>query len=828
MKYFALTIGFLLFTTTSIFGQCISSSCCLNGTVWDNSLGGCVVTLNGDFDGDLCVTTSDLLSFLSIFGTCQTVFNCGNSISHDGQAYSTIQIGNQCWFQENCRYLPEVTSSSDGSYDDAKYYVYDYQGIDTSAAKLTSNYLDFGVLYNHKAVITPGVCPSGWHIPTDDEWKEMEMFLGMPTVEASNINWRGYLEGSQIKSNVGWNAGGGGSNSSQFSALPGGYVLFSAFPSLNGFGDLGTGGNWWTMPEVYETTTFRRHLNSNEDRIYRDSYNKKSGFSVRCIEGSGPQYIYGCTDPDACNYLCLANSDDGSCFSIGDSCDDGDPNTTDDLIRSDCNCAGIGTAPWAPFAMCGDDILHEGYEYSTTIVGDQCWFAENCRYLPDVSPITVESSTTPVYYVYDDPGASVSSAENSYNYNKYGVLYNWPAVMTSEICPTGWHIPEQNDFFNLYNYVSANTTTAQLGESLASTWDWTTWPGACGSASGTDDYGFEWTPSGYAAHTAVSHEFGGIIPTQNPVAGGPEHENTFIRSTTDYVLLTGNDCMSLNQDPATSNTWTVRTKNTGLATRCLRDDNAVGCMTFGACNYDPTASIQGPCIVGGGTCNDGDPNTFNDTYDSNCSCSGTTSIPFQNCGDDKYYEGHLYSTVEIGTDCWFAENCRYLPSVKDYSNYTSLITPYHYVDGYHGDYVVDAMAHQNYSDYGALYNLSSVTNDDLCPSGWHIPSELDFDNLVAAPEVGGVGVAGLHLKSTAWDGNNDSGYSGLPGNVVWSGISLYPINQVGQWWSTTQAVTGGVSGGETLQLSHGTPAIDPNVTIAEQGDYGLSARCVKD
>jgi uncharacterized protein (TIGR02145 family) len=830
MKNLILVVIVVFFVIPSISSQCIGSACCTNGSYWDPLTAACVAPLQGDFDGDGCVSTIDLMSFLSLFGSCQSTFSCGNNVLHDGYSYSTIQIGNQCWFSENCRYLPSVSPSTESSYTDPLYYVYNYQGIDEYDASSTSEYIDYGTLYNHKAIITPGICPSGWHIPTDSEFMELEMFLDMSQVDASSSGWRGVdQEGDKLKSNVGWNAGGNGSNSSAFTALPGGHLIFSSIPMYNGFGDLGTGGNWWTLPEIGETTTYRRHLKYNTDQIYKDTYSKISGFSARCIKGHGPQYIYGCTDPDACNYFCLANSDDGSCFSIGDSCDDGDPNTTDDLIRSDCNCAGIGTAPWAPFAMCGDDILHEGYAYSTTIVGDQCWFAENCRYLPDVSPITVESSTTPVYYVYDYQGIDATVAKASYNYNKYGVLYNWPAVMTSEICPTGWHIPEQNDFFNLYNYVSANTTTAQLGESLASTWDWTTWPGACGSANGTDDYGFEWTPSGSADHIAGSHEFGGMIPTQNPVAGGPIHENTFIRSTTDYVLFTGTDCMSLNQDPTTSGTWSERTKNTGLATRCLRDDaTAVGCMTLGACNYDPTASIQGPCIVGGGTCNDGDPNTFNDTYDSNCSCSGTTSIPFQNCGDDKYYEGHFYSTVEIGTDCWFAENCRYLPSVKDYSNgYTSHTTPYHYVYGYNGDYVVDAMAEQNYIDYGALYNFASVTNDDLCPSGWHIPSKPEFDNLVAA--VGGVGVAGLHLKSgaPAWDGDNTSKYSGLPGGVVWDVYELL-LGDVGQWWSTTQAVAGGVSGGETLQLIQGAPDIDPNVTIPEPGDYGLSARCVKD
>jgi uncharacterized protein (TIGR02145 family) len=687
--------------------------------------------------------------------------------------------------------------------------VYNYQGIDEYDASSTSEYIDYGTLYNHKAIITPGICPSGWHIPTDSEFMELEMFLDMSQVDASSSGWRGVdQEGDKLKSNVGWNAGGNGSNSSAFTALPGGHLIFSSIPMYNGFGDLGTGGNWWTLPEIGETTTYRRHLKYNTDQIYKDTYSKISGFSARCIKGHGPQYIYGCTDPDACNYFCLANSDDGSCFSIGDSCDDGDPNTTDDLIRSDCNCAGIGTAPWAPFAMCGDDILHEGYAYSTTIVGDQCWFAENCRYLPEVHSGNDVSILDPRYYVYDYIGSDPIAAAQDYNYNKYGVLYNYQAVLESDMCPSGWHIPTETDFVDLVDEVGGTYE----GKQIKSTWDWDTWPGACPDGNGLDTYGFTGLPAG----SLNSGNFNGA------------KEHTLWRSVTSgpsssVTLQTNYDCVTFGLSNSTYS------DDFGLSARCLRDDNAFGCKTQGACNYDPTANVDdGSCVGNGGACNDGDPNTFNDTYDSNCSCSGTTSIPFQNCGDDKYYEGHFYSTVEIGTDCWFAENCRYLPSVKDYSNgYSPPTIPYHYVYGYNGDYVVDAMADQNYINYGALYNFASVTNDDLCPSGWHIPTDSDFGDLVAA--VGGVGVAGLHLKSgaPAWDGDNTSEYSGLPGGVVW-GVSEYWLGDVGQWWSTTQAVAGGVSGGETLQLIHGDPDIDPNVTIPEPGYFGLSARCVKD
>lgn len=818
-----LLITLSLISYSVLFSQntsCLDDDCCLNGTVWDSSLQGCVGSLNGDFDGDLCITALDLLGFLAAFGTCQTVFSCGDDISHDGYSYSTIEIGDQCWFQENSRYLPEVSPSSDGSYDEAKYYVYDYEGTDVNIATSTSNYTEYGVLYNHKAVVTQGVCPSGWHIPTDIEWQEMELFLGMTLVEASSTGFRGTDQGDQLKSDLGWTSGNG-TNSTQFTALPGGHLIFSSIPMLGGFGDLGTGGNWWTLPEIGEEESYRRHLKFYEDKIYRDNYNNKSGFSVRCIKGSGPNYVYGCTDAGACNYDCTANTEDDSCYYIGDSCNDGDENTTDDFIQSDCNCTGYGLDPWTDFVNCGDDIMHEGYAYSTTIVGDQCWFSENCRYLPAVNDVDDGSSIDPKYYVYDYQGGDVTAASNSYNYNKYGVLYNYPAVIDPAVCPSGWHIPTETDFGVLQTYVGG----VFAGEHIKSTWDWDWWPGACADGNGLDTYGFTGLPAGMRSEaTGTSPEAFQSLHEVSPWWSVSNSVNDA------YYLSTNFNCDPLHIQQSNYHGYT---NSSGFSARCLMDNNLVVCTNPLSCNY----GAVGPCITPGSPCNDGDPNTLNDTYQSDCSCSGTTSIPFQNCGDDKYYEGHYYSTVEIAGDCWFSENCRYLPEVKDYSyipynsggvpTFSSNSIPYFYVYGYEGDYVVDAKATQNYIDYGALYNFTAITSEDICPSGWHVATELDFENIVNAfgVPVSGYGYdSGNELKSIGWDGNNLSGFDGLGGGFV-GYASANAEYLMGHWWSSTPTIVGGAPGGETLELSYGS---DYSEIFPNQSELGMSARCVKD
>ena len=99
--------------------------------------------------------------------------------SRDNYTYKTIKIGDQIWLAENLRYLPSIGNG---------YYVYDYPGNSINEAKETQNYKDFGVLYNMTAA--QNACPAGWHIPSDEEWKELERYLGMPEDEIERFGER--------------------------------------------------------------------------------------------------------------------------------------------------------------------------------------------------------------------------------------------------------------------------------------------------------------------------------------------------------------------------------------------------------------------------------------------------------------------------------------------------------------------------------------------------------------------------------------------------------------------------------------------------------------
>jgi uncharacterized protein (TIGR02145 family) len=260
------------------YSCCPGPGCCDLGMTWSWELSICQDLNPTDSNLDGCTDLMDLMDLLAAYGNCGVAgfTSCGDDIEHEGFSYSTVQIGDQCWFSENCRYLPEVSPSSVSSTSDPYYYVYDYEGSDVEAAKATANYATYGVLYNWPAVMTEDICPSGWHIPTDLEWQTMEMSLGMSASDASSSGWRGTDEGYQMKSTSGWNYNGNGSNSSGFTGLPGGYRYSGGF-YFNGYYGYG-----WSASEA-GSNAWLRDLNYSYDIVYRRNYARDYGFSARCV-----------------------------------------------------------------------------------------------------------------------------------------------------------------------------------------------------------------------------------------------------------------------------------------------------------------------------------------------------------------------------------------------------------------------------------------------------------------------------------------------------------------------------------------------------------------
>ena len=178
------------------------------------------------------------------------------------RVYRTRIIGNQTWMAENLDYLPAVYSHADVSSKEARYYVYGFDGEDTASARGSSNYRNYGVLYNLEAALT--ACPAGWHLPSDEEFGYLASTLGTNP-------------GHKLKSVSGWLNGGNGDNSSGFAGLPAGSS------SSAGFSGTGEWAHFWTN-SIAGTYFLHRSLSSGSSQFPRYGFNATAGYSVRCIK----------------------------------------------------------------------------------------------------------------------------------------------------------------------------------------------------------------------------------------------------------------------------------------------------------------------------------------------------------------------------------------------------------------------------------------------------------------------------------------------------------------------------------------------------------------
>src|SRR6185436_9939867 len=198
----------------------------------------------------------------------------------DGNVYKTVKIGNQWWMAENLR----VTMYSDSTFmhkdeGDSDWSIDTVGGSCIYDIKIDT----LGLLYNWYAVnSTHKLAPAGWHIPSDDEWKQLEIYLGMSSDEANKAGWRGTHEGEKlkIKAPVSWTVYGDvwATNESGFTALPASCREFNGKMGLPG---LGATGFWWTSTSHDTLGAYFRYLDYKNANVYRSYVSKNDGFSVR-------------------------------------------------------------------------------------------------------------------------------------------------------------------------------------------------------------------------------------------------------------------------------------------------------------------------------------------------------------------------------------------------------------------------------------------------------------------------------------------------------------------------------------------------------------------
>jgi uncharacterized protein (TIGR02145 family) len=436
-------------------------------------------------------------------------FYCGiDSVTdYDGNVYHTVEIGQQCWMKENLRtthYTDGIAIPIDTIHSSTVAYRYTPYG--DSLLVLT-----YGYLYNWTAVMhgeptsssnpseVQGICPTGWHVPSDAEWMELTDYMGTQPAYTSNCN-DDYLakalsdtEGWYITQNLSNRFTPGfdptTNNTSGFSAQPAGAFNYSYEPS-------GYFAYFWSATECNESNALFRLIQFDSEHMETFCHNKEYGKSVRCLlDGSGvdssnavlpvvtTQTIDNIMSSTAsCGGVMIASG--GTPITAHGICWSTSPfPTVNDNITVDGNNLGNFTShisglsanttyyvrAYATTSMgttygeernftttasdvsgtshCGNDSLvtdYDGNSYSIVEIGTQCWMKENLRttHYADGTAILLGNPSIGFSSPYREiPGENLNDEDNLAYVPTHGFLYNWLAVMhdanSSNDCPSG-------------------------------------------------------------------------------------------------------------------------------------------------------------------------------------------------------------------------------------------------------------------------------------------------------------------------------------------------------------------------------------------------------
>jgi len=207
-------------------------------------------------------------------------FVCGSSSltdPRDGKVYTTVQIDAQCWMAQNLNVGTMINSSTGGTNNDgqqtnnAAFEKYCYNNDD-------ANCETYGGLYQWDEMMqysvvegSQGICPTGWHLPTHAEWTTLTTYLEGESVAGGKMKETGFTHWSDPNT--------GATNSSGFTALPGGYRSTDGW-----FFSLSLNGYWWSSSPNDASNAWSRFLKYFNATVNQDNYFKVNGFSVRCLK----------------------------------------------------------------------------------------------------------------------------------------------------------------------------------------------------------------------------------------------------------------------------------------------------------------------------------------------------------------------------------------------------------------------------------------------------------------------------------------------------------------------------------------------------------------
>lgn len=796
----------------------------------------------------------DSLSDLSHGGgsTPSAIFFCDSSTVKDvdQNEYHTVAIGNQCWMKENLRTKthtygsvytnPDIDSVIYGRY-------YDWEAIMQVADANSSDFTPTGI---HQ-----GICPTGWHVPSQAEWNTLISYVNSETGYKCDGN-NDYIANA-LSSDTGWESPDGccaGDNSftlnkTGFSAVPSGYKFFQT--------DSYIGNGWITFigSSTQSNSQSVRILYLRNDDPNTNTANsslKIDGVSVRCLRDAGivgnassnesgigsgntpsTPATMSCEDVIECMGDTLGRLNAritsqgaeietliGTVASQDETID-----SLAKLVASQDSAINSLSNQMIPF-NCGTSEVKDvdNNTYNTVQIGNQCWMAQNLR-----------TKTHQYGNVW-----TKSDADSAI----YGRYYDWAAVMQGEsgstvqgICPAGWHVPSDADWDTLTTYVSsveAYKCNSSIASALSDSTGWKSSSICCAgdnSSATINITGFAAVPAG-----SFTDGFGGF-GYDAYFWSATEYNNQMALCQSLHSLATG---VSSYEDYK-SHCYSVRcVRNAGIVGNAGSNESGIG---SGGSHSAPDGGDNDCCselrarldslenvidslanVINNGKVADGQP------------CPGVATVSDA--------DGNTYNTVKIGSQCWMKENLRKRPTIGNSWN----------PGGDEGNVAANGLLY----DWTAVMQVADANNtlvavqdkhQGICPNGWHVPSQAEWETLshytfdnyrcTDCEEIDPIWQSDLAycvakaLCSAAWNdggsscnansnaiGKNVTGFSILPAGACFSetpgsfGAHAY-------FWSATQRDEIAVNSWSLGSLASSFDLYSDNKSV------GLSVRCIR-
>ncbi len=471
-----------------------------------------------------------------------TTVPCGQPITdaRDGKTYNTVQIGTQCWMKENLNVGTSIylTQSQTDNQVIEKYCYFDQE----------SNCDTYGGLYQWDEAMqyvsidgVQGICPLGWHFPTDAEWCTLIQFID-PTFNCSTNGNSGTDAGGKMKETgtSHWlTPNTGATNSSGFTALPGGRCRYNQFFNLT------TAAYFWSSSESTTWWAWYISLFSFEADVYHSNTSKYNGYSVRCVKGEATPAVSTTPVTNITQISATAGgnviSDGGAIVTAKGVCWNTSPNPTiANSHTSDGSGTGVFTSniiglnanttyyirayatnskatsyggEFSFHTLWGScpafpTVTYANKVYNTVQIGTQCWIRENLNVGTRINSSQSQMDNGLIEkYCYDDLES---------NCDIHGGLYQWDEAMqylitpgVQGICPTGWHLPTDAELCTLTQYIDPTSDCANVGWSGGSDagLKMKSINGWFNNGNGTNSSGFTALPSGYFDYNGT---FGGL------------------------------------------------------------------------------------------------------------------------------------------------------------------------------------------------------------------------------------------------------------------------------------------------------------------------------